>query len=247
MLRYSETNWKYEKGFDTYKYELNIHSINSSLTTKEQQSKNEKISLVAFLNKEQKRVFVNLCKLLKRNDSNFYQNSNLHVTIFGFGPIEKKHYMRIRERIRQFSRIRKHNKITISFEGIRLGTMYTKGEIKNPVCGMSNGTVIAIGNVANNEEFYKFGNNLTCFLLIDDKTKSILGANFRRKFPSVWCTLGYYNKKDIFRVNSDLENILSKNQNLSAKLDKFSISEISLVKSKFKNLRYPEIIQTYKI
>jgi hypothetical protein len=84
LLRYKETNWKYEKGFKTRKYDLVIDTILASKTMKEQQTKIEKISLVAFLNKEQRKFFVNICRPLKRNDKDLYQNKNLHATLLAF-------------------------------------------------------------------------------------------------------------------------------------------------------------------
>lgn len=96
MLRYSKTNWKYEKGFDTHKYNLSVNAICSAATTKQQQAKIEKLSLVEFLNKDQKKIFTNIGRRLKRNDSDFYQNKNLHVTLFGFGPLAKKDHEPIR-------------------------------------------------------------------------------------------------------------------------------------------------------
>lgn len=247
MLKYEETNWKDDGGFEIRKYDLHINTINASRTSLEQMSKIEKISLVAFLNKEQRKPLVNICRRLKQNDSDFYQNSNLHVTVFGFGPLEKKDYIMIQKKIKEFSREKQQNTLSISFEGVRLGTMYTKDKTLRPVQGMSNGTVIAVGNVIDNKEFYNYGNQLTRFLLIDDKIKSTLGANFRRKFPTVWCTLGYYNKNDDVHVGNDLETIFKKYENLNINAFKFRISEISLVKSKYKNLRYPKLIEKYNV
>ena len=143
-----------------------------------------------FFNKEQKKPFVNTCRHLKQIDRDFYQNSNLHVTLFRFGPIEKKDYVLIQKRMREFSRLNKQNTPTISFDGVRLGAMYTKDSTPRPVHGISNGTVIAVGNIVNNIQFFKYGNQLTHFLLSDDKLKSILDANFRRKFPTVWWYVG---------------------------------------------------------
>jgi hypothetical protein len=112
--------------------------------------------------------------------------------------------------------------------------------------GQSNGTVIAIGDVSHNIEFTKYANSLTKYLLNDKNIQSILGRKFRRKFPTVWITLGYYNKEGRYKIDTVLEDIFKQ----YIKLDKefsFSISEISLVKSKFKNLRYPKLIQKYRI
>ena len=89
-------------GLDIHKYYLPIRSISASKTIKEQQAKIEKISLVAFLNKDQRQSFVNLCRRLKKNDKDFYQKNNLHATVFGFGPLKKK---RLRENTQKNSTI----------------------------------------------------------------------------------------------------------------------------------------------
>ena len=124
--------------------------------------------------------------------------------------------------------------------------MYCGNKTLKPIMGQSNGTVIAIGDVSHNIEFTEYANSLTKYLLNNKNIKSILGKNFRRKLPNVWITLGYYNKKDEFKIDTVLEDIF----NQYIKLDKdfsFHISEISLVKSKYKNLRYPKLIQKYRI
>jgi len=247
LLRYKETNWKYEKGFKTCKYDLGIDKIYASKTRKEQQEKIEKISLVAFLNKEQKRIFINICRRLKRNDNDFYQNKNLHVTLFGFGPLEKKDYERIRKKIQQFSRIKRDSKMTITFDEIRPGTMYLENKTQRPLHEMSNGTVIAVGDVIKNEDFCNYSNQMGSSLLKDKNIKSILGDNFRRKFPTVWCTLGYYNMQKKFKIGTDLEYIFRQYEDLNRNDCRFPISEISLVKSKYKNLRYPKVIQKIRL
>jgi hypothetical protein len=247
LLEYKETNWKYQRGFRTRKYDLVIDTILASKTMKEQQTKIEKISLVAFLNKEQRKFFVNMCRRLKRNDKHFYQNKNLHATLFGFGPLKKNDYERIRKKIQQFSRKKRDGKISISFQAVRPGTMYFESNMQRPSHGMSNGTVIAIGDVVKNHDFCNYSNQLSSFLLKDKYTKSILGTNFRRKFPTVWCTLGYYNKRKAFRIGNDLQYIFKQYYNLNNNDFTFPISEISLVKSKYKNLRYPKLIQKFRL
>jgi hypothetical protein len=245
LLTYRETNWKNQRGFELSKYDLTINRVHPSKTRKEQQAKVEKISLVAFLNKEQKRFFINVCKRLKRNDKDFYQNKNLHATLFGFGPMSKKDYQTIRREIQIFTESQKVT-LNIRLDSIRPGSMYCGNKTLKPIMGQSNGTVIAIGDVSHNIEFTKYANSLTKYLLNDKNIQSILGRKFRRKFPTVWITLGYYNKKGRYKIDTVLEDIFKQ----YIKLDKefsFSISEISLVKSKFKNLRYPKLIQKYRI
>jgi hypothetical protein len=247
LLKYKETNWKYEKGFKTCKYDLVFDRILASNTRNEQQAKIEKISLVAFLNKEQRKIFVNICRRLKRNDKDFYQNKNLHATLFGFGPLKKKDYERIRKKIQQFSRKKQDSKIAISFDKVRPMTMYLENNTLKPLHGMSNGTVIAVGDVVKNEDFCNYSNQLSSFLLKDKNIESVLGANFRRKFPTVWCTLGHYNKQKGFKIGNDLEDIFRQYEDLSYNDFRFPITEISLVKSKYKNLRYPKLIQKIRL
>jgi hypothetical protein len=247
LLRYKETNWRREKGFEFHKYDLNINTIQPSKTRQEQHTKIEKISLVAFLNKEQKKVFANICRRLKQNDKHFYQNSNLHATVFGFGALNKSDYEIIQKKIQEFSRKKRNSKLIINFDAVRPGTMYLENKTLRPMHEMSNGTVIATGDVVINEDFCNYSNQLTSYLLSDNKIKSILGANFRRKFPTVWCTLGYYNKQENFKIDTDLENIFKKYVNLKGNAFEIPISEISLVKSKYKNLSYPKLIQKYKV
>jgi hypothetical protein len=247
LLKYKEINWKHEKGYKIRKYDLFIDSIAASKTRKEQQAKIEKISLVAFLNEEQKKLFVSICRRLKRNDRNFYQNKNLHATLFGFGPLQEKDYERIRKRIQQFSRKKRGGKIIITFDEVRPGTMYTENKTLKPLHGTSNGTVIAVGDVVENEDFCNYSNQLCSFLLKDKNIKSILGANFRRKFPTVWCTLGYYNKQKQFKIDNHLEYIFRQNDDLNSNDFTFPISQISLVKSKYKNLRYSKLIQKIRL
>ena len=203
---------------------------------------------MAFLNNDQRKIFVNIGRRLKHNDSDFYQNKNLHITLFGFGPLEKKDHEPIRKKIQQFVNQKRIKKLNIKFESVRPGTMYSEGKTLRPLQKISNGTVIASGQVNQNKDFFYYSNNLGLFLLNDKKTKSILGANFRRKFPSVWLTLGYYNRKTNFRIDNNLEKIFGKYSDLTANdFFNFSVSEISLVVSNYKNLRYPKLIQKFSL
>ena len=131
--------------------------------------------------------------------------------------------------------------------------MYNSANTLRPIQNVSNGTVIAFGDVVNNVDFCDYTNKLNSFLLSDKKIRSKLGANFRRKFPAVWCTLGYYDKKGIIKIDKRLEKIFNHYSNLSSNVFnfnfnfKFPIYEIALVKSKYKNLRYPKYLQKYHL
>ena len=245
MLRYKETNWKYEKGFKTHQYDLTINTIAPSKTRTEQQAKIEKLSFVAFLNKEQRKILIRICRRLKQNNKDFYQNKNLHATLFGFGPIGKKDYQTIAREIQLFTKSQ-NVALKIKLDSIRPGSMYYGNKTLKPIKGLSNGTVIAIGDISHNIEFSKYTNSLTKYLMDDKNILSILGKNFRRKFPTVWITLGYYNRKDKFKIDTGLEDIFKQYMKLDEDFS-FSISELSLVKSKYKNLRYPKLIQKYQL
>ena len=246
MLNYSETNWKHENGFDIHKYQLAIGTCSPSKVSKEQQTKIEKISLVAFLSEEQRKTFIKICRRLKQNDKHFYQNKNLHATLFGFGPLDKKDYQAIRRQIQLFTKSQKV-KLNLKLDSIRPGSAYYGNRTLKPIKGLSNGTVIAIGDVSCNIAFTKYGNSLTKYLLNNRNIKSILGKNFRRKFPTVWITLGYYNKTNKFKIDTVLEDIFKQYEKLDKDYFSFPISEISLVKSKYKNLRYPKLIQKFQL
>ena len=245
MLNYRETNWKYESGFDIHNYQLAIGTLSPSKVSKEQQTKIEKISLVAFLSEDQRKTFINICRRLKQNNKDFYQNKNLHATLFGFGPLDKKDYQAIRRQIQLVTTSQKV-KLNIKLDSIRPGSAYYGNRTLKPIKGLSNGTIIAIGDVSHNIEFCKYGNSLTKYLLNNKSIKSILGKNFRRKFPTVWITLGYYNKKEKFKIDTVLEDIFAQYKDLDKDYFSFPISEISLVKSKHKNLRYPNLIQKFQ-
>jgi len=246
LLNYRETNWKYESGFDIHKYQLTIGTLSPSKVRKEQQTQIEKISLVAFLSEDQRKTFIKICRRLKQNNKDFYQNKNLHATLFGFGPLNKKDYQAIRRQIQLFTKSQKV-KLNIKLESIRPGSAYYGNTTLKPIKGLSNGTVIAIGDVSHNVEFCKYGNSLTKYLLNNKNIKSTLGKNFRRKFPTVWITLGYYNKTNKSKIDTVLEEIFKQYEKLDKDYFSFPISEISLVKSKYKNLRYPKLIQKFQI
>jgi hypothetical protein len=227
--------WKKENGFKIRKVQLDIKSIQASETVKDQRARIEKLSLVAFLSKEQKRNLINASRRLKRNDNDFYQNSNLHVTVLGFGPLDKTYYETMQKRIQEFSKRKRSARLAVNFNTIRPGTLYSNNKKPKPLSGPSNGTVIALGHFDSNKEFCNYSNRLALFLLKDKTIKSVLGSNFRKKLPSVWCTLGYYHKPGTFRISHKLENIFKQYENLGDNSLKFSISEISLVGSMYKN------------
>ena len=39
--------------------------------------------------REAEKMLITMCRCLKRNKIDFYQNSNLHLILIAFGPLEK--------------------------------------------------------------------------------------------------------------------------------------------------------------
>ena len=65
MLIYRETRWRYKSGFKIRMVDVTIDTIDASRTQEEQQIKIEKISLVAFLSKKQKKCCLPYAGVLK--------------------------------------------------------------------------------------------------------------------------------------------------------------------------------------
>lgn len=89
---------------------------------------------------------------MKQNNKDFYQNKNLHATLFGFGPIGKKDYQTIAREIQLFTKSQ-NVALKIKLDSIRLGSMYYGNKTLKPLKGLSNGTVIAIGDISTISNF----------------------------------------------------------------------------------------------
>jgi hypothetical protein len=66
LSRYKETYWKYKTGFKIRNFDLTIDTIDPSKTREDQQTRIEKISLVALLSKEQEKSLVTINRRLKK-------------------------------------------------------------------------------------------------------------------------------------------------------------------------------------
>jgi hypothetical protein len=71
LLIYQETNWKKENGFEIRKVQLDIKSIQASETVNDQRARIEKLSIVAFLRKKQKRILIMHLGVSKEMIANF--------------------------------------------------------------------------------------------------------------------------------------------------------------------------------
>lgn len=247
MLSYVETNWMHGEGCDIHNYPITFNKIRTSKTKMEQeQEREEKISLVLFFKNKEKMPFLKICRRLKENIKCFQydENKKFHATLLGFPVIKREDYEKIREKIQQYCREEGGERKNIKFDMVRLGTKYHDNNPLMPINGISNGTVIAIGN-NQSKDFICYGDKLGSFMLNDEKLKSILGRNFRRKFPTVWCTLGYYNED--FNVTNDLKNIFNEYRNVRNNDYEISFSDLELGISKYRDHRDWKLIQKFEL
>ena len=125
--------------------------------------------------------------------------------------------------------------MTVKFDLLRLGTKYEHSSNLTPLPNHSNGTVIAIGSCSSNKKFTTFGNNLCSYLLKDKSLRRVLGKRFRRRFPTVWCTMGHYTTD--FKVTIEFETLFSKFQNLFEPFFEIPCYDFELGTSHYKDLR----------
>jgi hypothetical protein len=236
ILQYNETNWLYEYGLETHRYKITFTNVKSHDTIVEQQKRAERLSLVQFFDNNQRRLFIEICRQFQNENPDFYfdEDKKFHSTILGFDVIDSKFYKMITDKIKLFLE-QNDAEMSIRFDVVRLGTKYESDNTLNPIKGTSNGTIIAFGDTIHNKRFTEFGNNLVYFLLNGKDSNSILGRKFRRRFPTVWCTMGYYVRD--FKIKSNLESLFKKHVNLEGAFFQMPCGELELGKSCYKDLR----------
>jgi len=246
MLRYDETNWQYEEGFQTHSYQITFEEIMSQSTIEEQKKRPERLSLVKIFEDKERTHLFDICRLFHKNDEYFYfdKNKRFHSTLLGFPVVEPESYDAITEKISQYCE-EAHGEMNVKFDLVRLGTKYENNNILKPVSGVSNGTIIAFGDYLRNGRFTTFGNRLTSFLLDNADLNTILGKKFRRRFPTVWCTMGHYATD--FKVTSELEMIFNELLNLDSEFFDIPCHELELGKSCYKDLRDWKPIEKFNI
>jgi hypothetical protein len=237
MLKYNETNWQKEEGLQTHSYQVTFEEVNSQSTIEEQKERAKRLSLVKFFGDNEKTSFFDICRDFQKNDEHFYfdRNKKFHTTLLGFPPVESAYYKPIREKIKQYSYEIQPKNMNIKFDLIRLGTKYENNNTLKPIPGVSNGIIIASGNIPHNEDFITFGNHLASFLLEDENLNSIIGRKFRRRFPTVWCTMGHYTTD--FKITIELERLFDEYKNLDSEYFQIPCYELELGTSHYKDLR----------
>jgi hypothetical protein len=246
LLKYREKNWKYEKGLETRSYQLVFTEVSSQGTIQEQKRRTERLSLVKFIDGYRRSEFVDICRKFKKNDSyfSFDENKKFHITLLGFPSISPVYYDRITQKINEFIESTQ-TELTVKFDLIRLGTKYENKDYLKPVYGDSNGTIISLGRSASNKRFTTYGNSLTSFLLRDKNLHSVLGKTFRRRFPTVWCTMGYYTRD--FTITKTLESLFKKYDKLDGAKFKIPCFKFELGLSHYKDLRDWKSIRKFEL
>ncbi len=246
MLKYVETNWQSEEGLETHDYQISFEKVKSQSTIKEQEKRPERLSLVKFFDGSDRTCFFDICRHIQKNDEGFYFDKlkRFHTTLLGFPVVEPEYYDTIAEKIKQYSE-RTQGEMNVKFDLIRLGTKYENNKTLKPVWGVSNGTVIAFGNSLHSRGFIGFGNKLASFLLQDQTICYFLGKKFRRRFPTVWCTMGHHTKD--FKITPELEKLFGEYKKLDSDFFQIACPELELGSSHYKDLRDWKRIQTFSI
>ncbi len=246
MLKYYETNWQFEEGLETHSYQISFEEVKSQNTIEEQKKRSERLSLVKFFDDKVRNYFFDICRLFQKNDEHFYfdNSKKFHSTLLGFPVVEPEYYDAITERINKFS-LGEQPEMTVKFDLVRLGTKYQNNNTLNPINGASNGTVIAFGDYPNNKQLATLGDKLSSFLVKDEYLNTALGKKFRRRFPTVWCTMGYYTTD--FKITNKLEILFSKYQKLDSHFFHNPCHQLELGTSHYKDLRDWKRIQNFSL
>lgn len=247
MLSYSETNWRKQNGLQIDTYQVIFNEVKSKSTVEEQKERAERLSLVKIFNEWEINHFFEISTRFHKNDEHFYfhRDKKFHTTLLGFPVIESAYYEAIREKINQYFEQLRPKKMSTKFDVIRLGTKYENNNTLKPDYGVSNGTIIAFGDNLHNTNFINLGNKLARFLIEDRKLNSVLGSKFRRKFPTVWCTMGHYITD--FKITDELEKVFNEYKELDSNHFRLPCFEFQLGRSHYKDLRDWKVIQTFSI
>ena len=224
----------------------------SSGTIKEQTTKKNGISIVAFFsNNDKKQIRDIILPEIHDLHYGFVPTKNLHCTFLSLSSKETFHESNsyfnvlIKEQIKKFLCERNSLGITLLLDEIRPGTWYGKDQY--PIPHASNGTVVAIGKPfkVGNYKFVKLANDLAESL--KNSLYPLFGNKFDRNFPTVWSTLGYFDHMD-FDITNEFEDTFDDFRKLDSKIPlEIKVSKISLVEYSYKDLREAQIIETFKL
>jgi hypothetical protein len=100
----------------------------------------------------------------------------------------------------------------------------------------SDGTIVAIGELekdSDNDRFDMLGKDLANFLI--SKIPKVVGSGLGRKYPTNWCTLGYFRTRD-FILNKKFVDMFDKWKSLTDIIPPVRITKLELVKTPYRSL-----------
>ena len=208
------------------------------------------LTLVGFINKD---IFKNVFDDLEGR-YNFQKTNRPHITMLGLFDENRRlnpYYERLTlEKIEQFFQYNSNIKeYKIKFKYIRPGTYYKpkskcnscKKDEPEPMYMLSDGTVIAMGDIDNKENTNKFRQD--SFFLADylkSELDQIFDETFQPKFKTVWCTLGYFDCED-FMIDDECFNLFQSYKNFNKEV---TLEKLHICKYNSKSLNDAEIIRT---
>ena len=209
------------------------------------------LTMVAFLHLDinKKKRFDLIMNKIGRLGYKICRIKQLHCTLLGLLPnegillnplFEQLIKEKVIEFIDEWKSTGNQIKFNLNFNRIRPGGWYgLQGEI---VPLASDGTIVAIGELgkgSENEGFNALGKDLALFLI--SKLPSIFGNGLEPKYPTIWCTLGYFDTDD-FIMNKPFVDTFSKWESLSGIIPSISITKLQLVRTRFRSLECSDII-----
>lgn len=162
--------------------------------------------------------FLDQLNELQSIKSEFTRVNKLHCTLLGLLKGNEQSnansvFMEvIYDKVKEYIDRQNLGTIQLKFDCIRPGA-WRDDKNKNLVSNCSDGTVIAIGSMtaADNKKFCDLGTELAEHL--KNELNYIFEHNFKRKFSTTWCTLGYFDCAD-FKISHEQIDWFNKKKEL---------------------------------
>lgn len=202
------------------------------------------VSIVGYF-EDQQHKYDDIIKILEDLGLGFIRVKKLHFTLLSlFDEKRKQNPFYLQSTITAVKTFFEEDKrelsgpLNIKCNLIRPGSWYNNDMKK--IRMLSDGTVVAMADLENSDtqKFTRVGNVLARYL--QEKLPYIFDLSFGRKFPSVWCTLGYFDHDD-FEITENIRdsfNIITRNTIT------VNIKEVQMVQFKKRTLDDAEAIGT---
>jgi hypothetical protein len=192
------------------------------------QMKVKGVTVAAYIEKH-RNTFYQYISEIKKAESGFNQSPLLHLTLLTLFQEEEKmranplYTQQAIDSLERFFTNKEIKSFDVKFNLIRPGSWNIEDKQRYL---LGDGTVVAMGNLGdeNTRKFAKIGKDLAYHLRYE--LPNIVGCDFKRKFDTVWCTLGYYDRED-FEITDEVNRTFEglRNINISTRIDRFDIVE----------------------